>query len=361
MPSIKNVKRTTGDWHVQSESNIHLETQYGTGNNGTVYIWGNLNVVGQTTTIESNDLTIGDKILVLNKNEPGLSGGSQPGVSGDGVSGLSIARGGPETPAKNANMVYDQSSSWTYNSATTNGMFNFFVGTATTGSGEAMGITIAAIRTGSADQNLSLLGLENPDAVISVEGTDNYYLNVTNDDHIPNKKYVDYTIENQPDRRRIQLNYRKPAPGGGTVFVQVPNTYLEFTDVDVPASAVTEPQLKTSIGGNQWMTVYGNRMVIGDIKILDGNEITMDTTNTKLILSTKPGNSATQNPSVELKTSLSLVIDSVYDTPDSESNRVKIYSGNQGPGGTGLYFVNNDDTRDELPSKRRSFVASLMF
>ena len=58
---------------------------------------------------------------------------------------------------------------------------------------------------------------------------------------------------------------------------------------------------------------------------------------------------------------MSLKIDRAYDVPEIEIDRVKVYPDDQGPGGTGLYFVNNNSVRDELPSKRRAFFASLMF
>jgi hypothetical protein len=102
-------------------------------------------------------------------------------------------------------------------------------------------------------------------------------------------------------------------------------------------------------------------MVIGDIKINDSNEITMETANTKMVLSTKPGPGIANNPSIEFKTSLSMAIDTVYEVPNNESGRVKLYPRQEGAGGTGLYFVNSENVRDELPSKRRAFFASLMF
>lgn len=362
--AIREVVRSNGDWHVQSAGDLYLETKYADGNTGVVYVYGDLFVKGATTTIESNDLSIGDKVLNLNKGEPGLNGGLTPGVSLDGLSGVTISRGGPEDPSDNANLFFNQTKSWSYGGTTTNGMWEIFIGNPNGAVKRYSGITTAAIRTGSANTNLSVLGSENPNAVITVEGTNNYYLRVTDDDHIPNKKYVDVAIETQPNRRRLQLNYRNSA----NVFVTVPNTYLELIDNGVPndpasptSGPALEQQLRTSIGGNQWITTYNDRMVIGDIKILDSNEISMNTTNAKLVLSTAPAPGSTANPSVELKTSLSLVIDTIYDAPTSESANIKLYPKVEGPGGTGLYFVNSEGVRDEIPSKRRAFFASLMF
>jgi hypothetical protein len=360
MPSIKNVKRTTGDHHVQAQSDIHLETQYGGTNNGQVYIWGNLTVTGTTTTFNTTDIDIEQKVLLLNKGEPGLNGGTLPGVSLDGVSGISIERGGLAAPNENANLFFNQSKSWTLGSDSTAGMWELFVGPPSGGVGEHSGLIVNAIRTGTINTDLSLLGVENSGATVTLDGVTNYRTRLVsrnNPNDIPNKDYVDVAIESQPDRRRIELNYKIDG-----VLIQPGGTYNELLDEFTPGYAgVIEAQQRISVSDNQWITVYQNRLVVGDIKILDSNEISMDTTNTKLVLSTTPGAGATINPSVELKTSLSLKIDRAYDVPEIEIDRVKVYPDDQGPGGTGLYFVNNNSVRDELPSKRRAFFASLMF
>ena len=359
--STREVLRTNGDWHVQATGDLHLETQYASGNNGTVYVYGNLFVKGTQTVIESNDLAIGDKILVLNKGEPGINGGLNAGVSIDGISGISIDRGGPSAPNENANWFWNQNKNWSYDGNITAGMWEAIVGPPTGGVGTHSGAVLNAIRTGTLTTDLSLLGAENASAVATFDGVVGYtnrIISRNKEDDVPNKGYVDYAIEHQPDRRRLQLNYRDAY--GNLVFTT--NTYNELVDSNVPGyTGILEPQLRTSIGGNQWVTTYNNRMVVGDIKFNDSNEISMDTANMRLVLSTRPGQSATQNPSIELQTSMSMVIDNTYDVPDNEAGRVKIYPGVEGPGGTGLYFVNSENVRDELVSKRRSFFASLMF
>lgn len=358
--STREVLRTNGDWHVQSTGDLHLETQYASGNNGTLYVYGNLYVRGTQTVIESNNLEIGDKILILNKGEPGLNGGLAAGVSVDGISGLSVERGGPNSPNESANLFFNQNKNWSYDGITTNGMWEIIIGPQTGGIGTHSGLITNAIRTGTSTTDLSLLGAENSQATVTLDGVVNYtqrIVNRANPDDVPNKGYVDYAIEVQPDRRRLQLNYRDV----NNIFQYQPESFLEFADINVPNENAAEPQLRTSVGGNLWITTYGNRMVIGDIKINDSNEISMDTANMKLVLSTKPGLGATQNPSIELKTSLSMVIDNTYSVPDNEAGKVKVYPGEEGQGGTGLYFVNSENIRDELPSKRRAFFASLMF
>ena len=362
MPSTKEVKRTTGDYHVQSDTDIHLETQYTSTNNGTVYIWGNLFVQGQRTEVNTQDLSIGDKVLVLNKGDPGTSGGTVAGVSGDGISGISITRGGPAVPNENANLLFNQNKSWTYNGVTTRGIWDLIIGPPTGGVGIASGLTVSAIRTGTATTDLSLLGAENSSATVTLKGVINYTTRIitrNEPDDVPNKGYVDYAVARQSDRRRIQLNFQDSLDRP----VVINDTYVELLNQDVPGYApgtVTETQLRLSIGGQQWITMYQDRMILGDIKILKGNEITMELPNQKLLLSTKASPGSLFNPSVETKTSISMLIDRTYNSPPTETERVKIYPKDQGAGNTGLYYVNKEGTRDEFISKRKSFFASLV-
>jgi hypothetical protein len=362
LTSKKEVKRTSGDFHVQTEQDIHLETQYNGTNNGTVYVWGNLFVQGSRTEVNTQDLSIGDKVLILNKGDPGTSGGTVAGVSGDGISGISITRGGPAAPNENANIVFNQNKNWTYNGVTTRGMWDLLIGPPTGGVGTASGITVSAIRTGTATTDLSLLGAENASATVTMKGVINYtnrLISRNEPDDVPNKGYVDYAVARQADRRRIQLNFQDSLDRP----VVIADTYVELLNQDVPgypAGTVTETQLRLSIGGQQWITMYQDRLILGEIKVLKGNEITMELPNQKLVLSTRPSGGTLYNPSIEAKTSISMLIDRTYNNPFSESERVKIYPKDQGAGNTGLYYVNKEGTRDEFISKRKSFFASLV-
>ena len=202
--STREVLRTNGDWHVQSSGDLHLETQFASGNNGTVYVYGNLFVRGTQTTVESNDLSISDKILILNKGEQGINGGAQAGVSVDGISGLSVDRGGPAKPNENANLFFNQNKNWSYDGITTNGMWEMIIGPPTGGVGVHSGLIVNAIRTGTISADLSLLGAENASSTVTLDGVIGYtnrIISRNNEDDVPNKGYVDWAIENQPDRR----------------------------------------------------------------------------------------------------------------------------------------------------------------
>ena len=47
--------------------------------------------------------------------------------------------------------------------------------------------------------------------------------------------------------------------------------------------------------------------------------------------------------------------------PSADSGRIKLYSQTQAEGGSGLYFVNTSSTRDELVSKKKALLYSMLF
>jgi hypothetical protein len=113
---MATVKKFSGNVSFQNRgsisSTITLDTE-------TVIITGNLDIQGQTTVIESNNLTITDRVIVLNKGEPGA------GITG-GNAGIIIDRG---TSPNVAIGYYESTNTWRitndgttyYNIATTTG------------------------------------------------------------------------------------------------------------------------------------------------------------------------------------------------------------------------------------------------
>jgi len=94
---MATVKKTSGNYIVQTPrlnngSSITLDTD-------GVIITGNLNVLGNVTTINTTDTNILDKIITLNAGETGN------GVAGGGnVSGIAIDRGFTAPSTRNANV-----------------------------------------------------------------------------------------------------------------------------------------------------------------------------------------------------------------------------------------------------------------
>ena len=166
-----NVVKVSGDYKIKAASGGAIT--FDAGNTGNVSIIGNLTVTGGTTSITTTNTNITDNIIFLNKGEIGHS------VSLT-VAGIEIDRG--DNGVRNAQFYFDESLQWAHpNGSTPTGLFVFK--TANNG--------INGIRTNSINTNGGNLNLINQgNGVISVSGTNNYEDHVTDDDHIPNKKYV---------------------------------------------------------------------------------------------------------------------------------------------------------------------------
>jgi hypothetical protein len=47
--------------------------------------------------------------------------------------------------------------------------------------------------------------------------------------------------------------------------------------------------------------------------------------------------------------------------PSADSGRIKLYVQSEDVGGSGLFFVNTSSTRDELVSKKKALLMSILF
>ena len=109
----KILKVSQGDYRIQvpTGNSITLDT----GTTGSVIITGDLDIKGQTTTIESVNATVSDNILVLNIGEPHTNG---TGIT-LGSSGIQIDRGRDGNVILSTRIVYDESVNH-YNPISTN-------------------------------------------------------------------------------------------------------------------------------------------------------------------------------------------------------------------------------------------------
>lgn len=98
---MATIKKTSGNYIIQTPrlnngSNITLDTD-------GVIITGNLNVLGNTTTINTTDTNILDRIITLNYGETGN------GVStGGGLAGVAVDRGTAVSPAGNVDIRWNE-------------------------------------------------------------------------------------------------------------------------------------------------------------------------------------------------------------------------------------------------------------
>ena len=197
---------------VQSGGTIALDTGI---ESGTVYVSGDLVVAGTTTTIESTELSITDNVIVVNAGETG------PGITLT-EAGLRVDRG----TRPDAFFVYDEDLTDPIVSNTTPGLFTFKLD-----GGGVKGIRTNAITTGGTD----LLLVGSGTGVITVTGTTDYESNVTDDDDITNKKYVDDTI--------VEVMSAAALTDLGTNLFSTDGTLAANSDTIVP----TERAIKTYV------------------------------------------------------------------------------------------------------------------
>ena len=313
----KVVRVTDGDFKVITQLNgtITLDT----GNQiGQVIITGDLVVQGNTTTVDSETLVIRDNIIYINKDEAGA------GVT-LGTAGVSIERGS----LTDVSLLFDESSD----------TFRFIDGL-----GTLVPLQSSFIKSSG---DLRLIG--DGTGVLTVTGTVNYENQVTDDDHIPNRRFL--------------TDYVSGAVGG--------------TVVDRFYSYSGGIQLNT--GGRAYDTGAGDATSRLSFEV-DGTVITeINSTGLEVIGSTTTGevvitgNSITtilaSNNNLELRASGTglVLIDEVLalsnqiSIPSATSGQSKIYSTNTiGTGGTGLKFVNTS-SNGELISSKKALLYALLF
>jgi len=298
-----------GDYNIKTKDGGRILLDTGL-DRGSVEITGDLIVQGETTTVNTANLAIEDNIIVLNANEQGA------GITLD-EAGLKIDRGSLDAVF----LLFDEAIGefvLKYNAST------------------LVGLRTNRISTGGG--NLTLIG--SGTGVISVAGTNNYEESVELDDHIPNKKYVDDAIFNNS-----QI-VNSPIIGDGAFPSQ---SSVEVKDEE---NNTGEPSvINFSIDGDVVSQLYVDRWELHDIKI-EGNTIETITTGNDLVLQ------GAGTGSVRIDDSLHINGSSIALEP---STGAELYVLDQSTGNTGIYFVNQNGNRDELVSKNRALLFSMLF
>jgi hypothetical protein len=320
----KIVRVNNGDFKVvvtndsiPADAKITLDTGART---GTVVITGNLDVQGTTTTIESNNTTIVDNIIVLNKGEANNYVTLQ-------YSGIQIDRGTNNTYG-NAQIVYNENGTGNTDGTV---QLKYTIGQT------YIPLETDKITTGNSDNDLTLYPGE---GVVGVFGTSNYYQRVIDDNSIPNKYYVDYAIEQY---------FLTHFPGQ----IQALNTRVTVTET--PA-----PEIGFILNNSTKATINSSGFTIDSQLRLNGSTITNLSAgnNLKLVPSS--------NGIIEL--SGYLVLDNKSAAPSATTGANTLYSNGAstavpptiGGGDTGLYFVNTTKS-DELVSRNRALLWAMLF
>lgn len=293
---------------------------------GGVIITGDLRVLGNTTTVDTTNLAIEDNIILLNKGETGL------GVT-EGSAGIQIQR------SENSASPVFPDVQILYNESTDDIVLQYTTGT-------LVPLKINTIRTNNSDLNINTGAVGA--GVISVSSVPNYELRATDPDDIPNLQWV----------------YNYVLAFGGVALVDRFSAFDGTTPLDTGGRAydtdagdpVSEIEF-TVDGANRLNLTTSGAVITGildsdEIRIA-GNRIDINSSNRDLIL----GASGTGSVVVDDNLRITVVASDPLSNPDG----TKFYVKDPEYGGSGLYFVDRDDYRDELVSRRKAIAYSMIF
>jgi hypothetical protein len=349
--------RVNGDYNIKVRDGGTVKID--TGTSGDTIITGNLTVQGDVTAVSSTSLEIKDRIITLNEGENG------PGVSLF-YSGIEINRGTyvDSTEVPRAAFVWNETNpgfTTEEDPASAAGYWQIVTGSDETAYGFAdSNLKLRRILTDSSTDGGDLTLIGTGTGVVKVAGTDNYRLRVTDNDDIPNKDYVDFSILNNPtfqirvpqnQNTRIILADKDITPnnastGGSLAYYQAQTGYPIATDGGV------ESGIGFIVDGQLAATFYINRVQLQDLEII-GSEIRHDNSNENIFINT--------NGTGKLQTNYGIQLDNNAVSPGLITGSHVIYSKPQSTGKSGIFFVNTENNRDELVSKNRALLFSMLF
>jgi len=312
-----------------SQSNYRLQTQSGgtitldTGTaTGTVVVTGNLDVKGITTTVESSNTTVADNILQLNY-----------GQSGNGISsalsyqsGIEIVRGN----YSNAQILFNEQLTY-YSSVTSSNASGTFV--LKTVDGTIKGLRVATI--GNDGNTDFVIDMQSGTKAILVGNSPNYDTYVNNDNHLVTKKWTSTYVVASGGMATVDKIYY--ATGG-------------YTSSTAPSLVQANPTTITFlINQVNKATISSSGVSVNNVNI-----------NTDTITNTSSNNLTLTATSNNVEVNAVLNLDDQGSSPSSTGGKTKIYSSaTAGPGRTGLY-ITNVNTSDELISRNRAVLLSIL-
>ena len=339
--------RVNGDYNIRAGDGAKITLDTGpAASGGSVRVTGDLVVEGQTLNVAAANLNITDNIIKINDGETGA------GITLV-YSGLEVERGS----LSNASLLYDETAdTWVIANNTAPGPFNY----------DESNLRLRRIYTNPTtdDGDLTLIGTGS--GVVKVFGTTAYELQVTHDDDLPNKKYVDDSILNNP-------TFQIVAPQGQDTRVIIADKEIT-PDISTTAGSLAYFTAQTgfpNIGESSVSVIvdnalvgqfFNNRLEISDLEIgggLDSNEITTKNGITNLNIFVR-----TQGTG-KLQTNYALQLEKIGVTPAYVSNNILVYGDTPGVGTSGVWFVNDSaeaaKQNGELISKNRALVFSMLF
>jgi len=328
MTKVVNV--SNGDYilRVQPSGNIVLDTQGGTAAAyGMVTIFGNLDVKGSTSYIESTNTQIKDNILQLNVGQTG------PGISAANayVSGIEFKRGSYSS----AQLLFNEQVPHydPITSTTVNGTFVM-----RTADGKLGGLQVASIaNSGTTDFVFDMQGSINVIRVANASG--GYENNINNDNDLINRKYLYNYVAASGGIASVDRIYF-PISGG----IGSSTSSIEAFGSSIVFQVAQLTRARLDAGG----------LSVDNINIYQNTISNVGAHN--LVLT------ATTGYTIEIAGVLALD-NQTWNTPVYSAGNTKLYSSaTVGAGGTGLYFTNDQaaHTQDELISRRRAVALSIL-
>ena len=309
MSKIVKVSQSDYRLKVKDSGTITLDTGVDT---GIVVITGDLLVKGNTTTIDTANLQIEDNIILLNKGEGG------DGVT-EGTAGIEIDRGS----LANAQFLWNET------------IDKFVIQLDT---GVLSGIVVGNIAT---DPTTNLdFDMQTGGGTLRIINSTGYESRVTDPNDVPNRKFVtDYVLASGglALTDKIFFPLLGHVPGEEDTILQASETNIRFS---------------VRSGGtlNQRAQITAQGLTVDDVNIF--NDTIQNTGSDDLILT-----AATNH--VRINSVLNLDDQTV--DPSATGGVSRIYAKSTGgPGKTGLFFTNNTTT-DELVSKNRALLFSMLF
>ena len=329
--------QTNGDYNIKTKEGGRITLDTGP-NVGSVRVTGDLLVEGDTVYVSATDLDVEDNIITLNKGETGA------GVTLE-YSGIEIDRG----TSDNTSLLWNENiDAWQIVSGP-EGSYSF----------TNSRLKLKEILTNSATDDGDLLLIGTGTGVVKVFGTDNYEDQVTHDDDIPNKKYVDDAIFNNPTFQIVSDNATTPS----RVIVTDKDTagsLAYFSTVPGAITTYSESAVTVLVDSTQVSQFYKDRITFFDVQI-EGAEIAprLSLTNSNLKLS------AQGTGKIELNTALQVQKYGTMSIGGYVPNYTIVYANDVSIGDTGLWYL-NDNTQvnkrqGEFISKNKALIFSMLF
>jgi len=352
------VVQTNGDYTIKTGEGNKILLDTGT-NVGEVRVTGNLIVTGTTLTVDAANLNVKDNVIILNFGEEGA------GVSLK-YSGIQIDRG--SLPP--ASLIYSEDEGvWLLATGEIPGPFSFGTdGTEGPTPRSSSRLRLKEILTDSNADSGDLILINEGTGVVKIGDRSpgpGYETFVTDDNDIPNKKYVDLAIQNNPTFQILAdppSNPLSPLPNNTSrvivtdkdATVSTPSFFFNQTGYNT----FGESAVSVLVDGQLIAQFYTNRAEIGGLEI-GGGETSYEIS-TKAFVTNENIFIRTQGTG-KLQTNYALQLDKIGSTPAwNNPNSTLLFSKSPDIGTTGLFFAHSE-RHGELISKNKALVFSMLF